>query len=492
MEMPDENAQNESGSQNAADMTAIEGILWQLGSYADVDGKTQPALADAPATLILQHGQFVGDTHCNSVAGEYTLEGDKITMQLGPSTLRACEPDIASQESGMMFGLSHAASYQIENGKLTLLDADGHVLLTFIKQPAPDLTGSTWQLISFNDGKGGMESNLTAENITITFGEDGQVSGNAGCNDFSGSYQIDGNRLTFGELATTRKMCAKPEGVMETEQAFLKNLSDAATFEVVGDALTLYGQDGGKLLVFQPAETSSLTGTPWRLQSFNNGKGGMATTLSTSKITAIFSEDGRIAGNAGCNNYSGGYQVDGGSIAIGPLAATEMYCQDPPDVMETEQTFLKNLGNAASFTIANDELTLFDSEGAKLLVFVPAQSTGLTDAPWRLQSFNNGKGGMESNLATGAITAVFGEDGVVTGFAGCNDYHGEYQTDGDKITVGPLAATRKMCAEPEGVMETEQTFLQNFQNAASFSIENERLTLFDADGNKLLVFEPGQ
>ena len=373
MQTPDESTITEPTPQRASDTPSIEGVVWQLQSYVDADGKTQPALADAPATIIFLGGKFIGDTHCNSVTGEYTLDGDEITTQMGPSTLRACESDIASQEGGMMYGLAHAARYKIDDGELTLMDADGNALLIFVAQPAPELTGSTWQLISFNNGKGGMESNLATEKISITFGEDGQVSGNAGCNAFTGSYQIDGNRMTFGQLVTTRKMCSKPEGVMETEQAFLKNLSHVTTFSVMGDTLTLYDKHGDRLLVFLPAETLSLTATPWRLQSFNNGKGGMATTLSTSKVTALFSEDGQVSGNAGCNDYSGPYQVEDDKITIGPLVATEMYCQEPADVMETEQIFLKNLGNSASFTISHGELTLFDKEGSRLLVFVPDQ-----------------------------------------------------------------------------------------------------------------------
>ena len=351
----------------------LEGVVWQLESYVDADGNTQPALADAPATLIFQDGKFMGDTHCNGVAGAYTLDGDKITTQMGPSTLRACEPDIAGQESGLAYGISHAASYKIEEGKLMLMDADGNVLLTFTEQPPTSLTGNAWQLMSFNNGQGGMESNQATQKIYVTFGEDGKVSGNAGCNNFSGSYETDGDKITVGPLAATRKMCAQPEGVMETEQAFLQALGNAATYNITGDALTLFDKDGGKLLIFSLKQPLSLTSTPWRLQSFNNGKGGMESNLATEKITAIFTEDGRVSGNAGCNNYSGGYQVDGDSISIGPLAATEMYCNDPADVMETENAFLKNMSNAARFAIENDALTLYDKEGKKLLVFLPAQ-----------------------------------------------------------------------------------------------------------------------
>ncbi len=362
-----------SGSdQGAAAMPAFEGTIWQLESYVDADGNAHPALADAPATIIFQNGEFIGDTHCNSLTGKYTLDGDKITTQLGPSTLRACKTDIASQESGMKNGISHAASYKIEGGKLMLMDADGNILLTFTEQPTPELAGSAWRLISFNNSEGGMESNQASEKITLSFGEDGKVSGNAGCNNFSGSYTVEGDALSIGPLATTRKMCAQPQGVMQTEQAFLKDLGDAATFSIMGKTLTIYGKDGGKLLIFASMKTRDITSTPWRLQSFNNGKGGMATSAASEKITAIFTEDGRVSGNAGCNDYNGGYQIDGDKISIGPLTATRKMCSEPGDVMKTEQTFLQNMNSAATFTIRDDMLTIFDNAGEKLLVFFAA------------------------------------------------------------------------------------------------------------------------
>ena len=55
---------------------------------------------------------------------------------------------------------------------------------------------------------------------TIAFNsDDGQVSGSTGCNRFNGTFtfQKDANELTFGPLATTRKMCRGDN----PEQAFL-------------------------------------------------------------------------------------------------------------------------------------------------------------------------------------------------------------------------------------------------------------------------------
>ena len=66
-----------------------------------------------------------------------------------------------------------------------------------------------------------------------------KVQGSAGCNRMTGTYKLDGEKLKFGPLATTRMAC--PD--MQTETAFLKALGATTRYEVSGSSLTLYGAD---------------------------------------------------------------------------------------------------------------------------------------------------------------------------------------------------------------------------------------------------------
>jgi len=50
--------------------------------------------------------------------------------------------------------------------------------------------------------------------------------------------------------------------------------------------------------------------------SYNNGKQAVTSVLVGSDLTADFGSDGKLAGSAGCNNYSGGYEIDGDKITI--------------------------------------------------------------------------------------------------------------------------------------------------------------------------------
>jgi len=72
--------------------------------------------------------------------------------------------------------------------------------------------------------------------------------------------------------------------------------------------------------------------------------------------------------------------------------------------------------------------------------------------------------------------------GKVAGSAGCNRYTATYTSDGQKLTIGPAGATRKMCAQPDGVMEQEQQFLRALETVTTARFEGDRLELRTVEG----------
>lgn len=86
------------------------------------------------------------------------------------------------------------------------------------------------------------------------------------------------------------------------------------------------------------------------------------------------------------------------------------------------------------------------------------------------------------------IHIVFGEDGRVSGLAGCNRFGGPYSRKKDDIEFGPLAATRMMCPDRA---DTENTLFMVFDRTERFAIEGNRLLLMTQDGKVLAEFEQG-
>jgi len=93
----------------------------------------------------------------------------------------------------------------------------------------------------------GKYSPIAGSKITIQF-ENGQVSGNGGCNSYGGEYRVNGDKLELGMLMSTLMACADP-AMMEQETIFMQALGDAQGFEIVGGQLQMYGS-GGEALTF--------------------------------------------------------------------------------------------------------------------------------------------------------------------------------------------------------------------------------------------------
>lgn len=120
-----------------------------------------------------------------------------------------------------------------------------------------------------------------------------------------------------------------------------------------------------------PAAPPLLPGSSWRLEAYRDAQGNSSPPLEGSKIDAIFATDGTLSGNSGCNNYSASYQVEGNQLTISPIVATRMACATPEGVMEQESTYLAALQGAASYKLEGSKLTLSDTQGKIILIFVP-------------------------------------------------------------------------------------------------------------------------
>ena len=70
-----------------------------------------------------------------------------------------------------------------------------------------------------------------------------QVRGGTGCNSFAGRYELSGDSLRFGPLASTRRACLDAE-MNRQENAFFDALERTRTWRVTGDTLVLGGETG--------------------------------------------------------------------------------------------------------------------------------------------------------------------------------------------------------------------------------------------------------
>ncbi|MDQ7743341.1 META domain-containing protein [Hydrogenophaga pseudoflava] len=102
--------------------------------------------------------------------------------------------------------------------------------------PAPEpLWGSEWQLQSI-----GSQAALPQPAATLVFAQTGQAAGHGSCNRFSGTVEIDRDRLKFGPLMSTKMACLG--GASEQESRYLGALQKAQRYELQGDTLLIHAQ----------------------------------------------------------------------------------------------------------------------------------------------------------------------------------------------------------------------------------------------------------
>lgn len=235
------------------------------------------------------------------------------------------------------------------------------------------LTGTTWYLIAFNQA-GASKSILPGTEITALFDNQGTVAGSAGCNQYNAPYQATLNSLTIKAPASTKMSCNSPAGIMSQETAYLTTIQGASSYTIANGILTIRDSSGRDLLTYAKAPPNvmtpaPLTGTTWYLTSFVDAKGTMWSPVSGAPISLLFSNDGKLSGNGGCNQYTGSYTISGYTLAISPtFARTAMFC-GTPGVMEREDLYLTVLPQMTLYQITGNQLTLSDGTGKITMLY---------------------------------------------------------------------------------------------------------------------------
>ena len=89
-----------------------------------------------------------------------------------------------------------------------------------------ELPGTSWVLVDLDGG-----APVGETPPSVTFNDDGSVTGSTGCNTFSGEVAIEGSELSFGPLATTRMACAD-DGASAQEAAFVAAMESVTGYTI--------------------------------------------------------------------------------------------------------------------------------------------------------------------------------------------------------------------------------------------------------------------
>jgi putative lipoprotein len=232
------------------------------------------------------------------------------------------------------------------------------------------LAGTNWKAIELA-GKPipAPDANREAQ---LLFQAGGRLSGSDGCNRVVGSYELNGQRVRFGQLAGTQMACLDTG---EVERAFRDALKAAERLTIAGDRLELLDGTGRLVAAFtasaQVATSPGLEGSSWQLVKFQGGDGMTLTPDDGAKYTLEFGADGQLSARLDCNRGRGAWQASGSQLQLGPLALTRATC--PPGSLHDHM--VKQWGYLRSYIIRDGHLFLALMADGGIYEFEPLRKT---------------------------------------------------------------------------------------------------------------------
>lgn len=223
---------------------------------------------------------------------------------------------------------------------------------------AEPFADGTWTLLSLTDAGGTLTfqalsaPTLTLVGTRVSTAEGTQVSGNTGCNTFSGRGVFTARTLRLAPLATTRRACAPPQA--DTETRYLNVLERARGLSFSAKRLVL--STGRERLVFGNRVTAfeaSRLFTAWRLVG----------AVGDNPPTLRLEPGGQASGWAGCNTFRASYTLEGQALRLGPVLTTRRACASE-ELQRQETRYLRQLEGIRRYSVTGALLKVTLEDGS--------------------------------------------------------------------------------------------------------------------------------
>lgn len=197
-------------------------------------------------------------------------------------------------------------------------------------------------------------------------------------------------------------------------------------------------------------------------------------TLVASHPVTMTLEDGQIGGTAACNSYGGQYTISSSEFNIeGGLAVTEMACF-PPEVMDSEQQYLKALASVDHVELTNDGLVLRgpDTE-LSFELLEPVPTSDLIGTLWVLDGLTQGDTVTSPMASADPATLELFDDGTFVGSTGCRDISGSYEVIGAEVQFTDWGAEGECGSE---LQAQDSRVISGLEGGFRVEIDGNRLT----------------
>ncbi len=337
---------NASGQTVLTFVPPLENTSWTLVTYTPQASQV-PTESIAQITLMFdREGKLSGNGGINQYTSTWRSNGTHLVIEPVASTKMAGTPNVMAQEDAYFALLPAANSFSFSMGMLQVTDARGNTILVF----QPQLTETSWILTEIN----GTAPPAAAQTVTLVFGRDGTLHGQAPVNMYSGVWRAAGlDGLSVRDIATTL-MLGADSGVNAFESEYYAVLQNASSYQLDAAGLVITAADG-KTLSYSVNVADLLRGTTWSLAGNVN-------------VTLTIQSDGSISGQAPVNTYTGtaAFSANDGLVLTG-IASTKM--TGTQEQMREETAFFASLRAVTGYNLVDGQLVLTGSGDAALLTF---------------------------------------------------------------------------------------------------------------------------
>jgi D-alanyl-D-alanine carboxypeptidase len=229
-----------------------------------------------------------------------------------------------------------------------------------------------------------------------------------------------------------------------------------------------------------PMMAAALVANAWQWISFTNPMDQFEVEMPENYVVSFY-DDGTFSMVADCNNVSGTYEDDAGSLSITMGPATLAAC---PGDSRGEQ-FVELLSGAARTFFEEGNLYIDLMADGGTMEFAPVPVPELTSTTWQWLSFTGNSGHYDVEMPESYL-ATFNEDGSLALVADCNNVLGDYTDEDGTLSISMGPATLAACP---GDSRGEE-FVQVLAGAERYFVEGVNLYVVVEQDGGTMVFAP--
>jgi heat shock protein HslJ len=481
----------------------LEESSWLL---ATLDGK--PCLEGARIVLLFDGERNLHSfSGCDHLEAVYTRSGTTFGIQADSVytyTLEEhCERNaVRTLGIGFRRALFASRSYRVTDGTiLTFFDQEGRQLMTFTARRPPSLDPALaqggWDLLTLY-GKPlvpGTHLSLRFEQTS----DDGYVSGYAGCNWFSGKFDVAyRGALAINGIPLQPPPTCTSTDASEQERAYLQALDAATNYMLDDNLLTLTDESGAPLLHLGRQESfdsrpADLIGSTWRLVYRNDTPVSALTTLTFINANAAILSVEDILHHL--------IVYDTRQDDLRPTQMVPVGDIDQPTYDRLRPALVWSYSPWTRYRLTRRALTLFTGYG-DVLIFRPLPtrlSPPVETTLWQLIAFVDA-GLVGEDESPDLHTARVPDDprftleltqGQLHGRAACHRFVGAYRLrsrrNGQRLTVSGLTVDAEDCPAPESARAQAETYIRSLDSARQMVTAGDILWI-STDDEHALVF----